>query len=346
MLQTPARIPRGENAFDLLRLLLAVLVVYTHGRLIGGFHEDWISSAIKHQTNPGSAAVLGFFGISGFLISQSYCSAPRWLTFLKRRALRILPAFYLALLFSAFVAAPLLSHINLPGQGAWHFGSAARFVERNAFVRINAWTVGNETQGLPYDGSIDGALWSLFPEVCCYLMVLGLGIAGFLAPRRYAVPGIAAVLFLTNFGLCLSPSAPVPLLPSFFVLTSNTPYFLAFAVGASIHAFRESMELGRNGAIVAGLICVVMLKFGGWNIFGPVILPLFVLHLAYSFRIRLSADLSYGIYVLHFPCEQLLAAWKFQSHGFVFFFLCSVLVTTACAAVSWVLVEHPALRLK
>ena len=154
------------------------------------------------------------------------------------------------------------------------------------------------------------------------------------------------MLFLINFGLRLLPSAPVPLLPSFLVLTSNTPYFLAFAVGASIHAFRESMDLGRNGAIVAGLICVLILKFGGWEIFGPVMLPLFVLHLAYSFRIRLSADLSYGIYVLHFPCEQLLAAWKFESHGFVFFFLCSIVATTACATVSWFLVERPALRLK
>ena len=346
MLQAPAKVSHGDNAFDLMRLLLAVLVVYTHGRLLGGFREDWISRVIKHQTDPGNAAVLGFFGISGFLVSQSYCSAPKWETFLKRRALRILPGFYLALFFSAFVAAPLLSNINLPGQDAWHFRNAATFVERNAFLRIQAWTVGGETQGLPYNESINGALWSLFPEVCCYLLILGLGLAGVLARRRYELLGIAALLFVTNFGICLSPKVPVPLLPSFLVLSSNTPFFLAFAVGTSVHSFRTSIDLGRHGAVVTGLLCVAILKFGGWAIFGPVLLPLFILQLAHCFRFRLSADLSYGIYVLHFPCEQLLAAWNVQRHGFAIFIFCSALATTACATVSWFLVERPALLRK
>jgi peptidoglycan/LPS O-acetylase OafA/YrhL len=346
MAQAPTKISHGDNAFDLIRLLLAVLVVYTHGRLLGGFQEDWLSPLIKHQTNPGSAAVLGFFGISGYLISQSYCFAPKWRTFLKRRALRILPAYYLAILFSAFVAAPLLNHINMPGQDAWHFRNAASFIERNAFLRIQAWTVGSETQGLPYTGSIDGALWSLFPEACCYLVILWLGIVGVLAQRRYELLGITSFLFVTNFGHCLLSDASVPLLPSFLVLSSNTPFFLAFAVGASVHSYRASIDLGRNGALVTGLLCIAILKFGGWAIFGPVILPLFVLNLAYSFRVRLSADLSYGIYVLHFPCEQILAAWNLQRYGSAFFFLCSTLACASWAVASWFFVERPALRLK
>jgi len=336
----------GDNGFDLIRLGLALIVVYAHGRLLGGFPEDGTSGFIKHQTDPARVAVLGFFGISGFLISQSYCSAPRCLIFLKRRALRILPAFYLALFFSAFLAAPLLGHILHPGQDDWHFKPAVVFIERNAFLRIQAWTVGAETRGLPYDGSIDGALWSLFPEACCYLLVLGLGLSGALLRRRYEILGISGCLFLINFGGGLSTQAGVPLFPSFLALSGYTPFFLAFAVGASVHAFRESAELGWSGLVVTGLFCAAILKFGGWAIFGPVVFPLFVLHLAHSFRVRLSVDLSYGIYVLHFPCEQLLAAWNVQRHGFAAFFFSAALVTTLCALASWFLVELPALRHK
>ena len=343
---TPAQVSRGDNAFDLIRLLLATLVVYSHSRLLGGFGNDWIEATVKHQTNPGFAAVLGFFGISGFLISQSFCSAPRSGTFLKRRALRILPAFYLALLFSAFVAAPLLARLNLPRQDAWHFRNAAAFFERNAFLRIRAWTVGAETHGLPYDQSIDGALWSLFPEVCCYLLILGLGIAGYLAPGRRELFGLTALLFVINFGLCLSPAAPIPLLPSLLALSPNTPFFLAFAVGAAVHLSRDSINLGLSGALTMGLLCILFLKFGGWGMFGPIVLPLFLLHLAQSFRLRLGADLSYGIYVFHFPCGQLLAAYNLQSRGFFVFFFLSLLAATTCATASWFVVERPCLRLK
>ncbi len=346
MPQTPPQISHRDNAFDVIRLLLALLVVYTHSRLLGGFGDDWLSGAIKHQTTPGSAAVLGFFGISGFLISHSYCSAPRWGTFLRRRALRILPAFYFALLFCAFVAAPLLAATSSAGEDVWHLRDAVRFIERNAFLRIRSWTVGAEAAGLPYSESINGALWSLFPEACCYLLVLGVGLAGILAPRRLGMLGVAALLFAVNFGICLSPNPLVPLLPSFLALSPNTPFFLAFAVGAATYTFRDSINLGPRGAAVTGLVCAVLLKFGGWTIFGPVVLPLCILHLAHSFRLRLAADLSYGIYVLHFPCAQILAAWSFQRHGFAVFFPCCVLASVACATLSWYSVERPALRRK
>jgi peptidoglycan/LPS O-acetylase OafA/YrhL len=346
MLQPRTKASHGDNAFDLIRVLLAALVVYTHGRLLGGFKEDWLSVAIKHQTDPGRAAVWGFFGVSGFLISRSYCLTPEWRTFLKKRALRILPGYYLAIVFSAFVAAPLLVQINVTGSGSWHFRDAAAFIGRNALLQIHAWTVGNETQGLPYSGSIDGSLWSLFPEACCYVMILLLGVAGALSRRRYELLGITLFLFVTNFSHCMFPEVTVPLLPSILVLTSNTPVFLAFAVGATVQSFGASIDLGRNGALVAGILCLVLLKFGGWAIFGPVSLPLFILNLAYSFRVRLAADLSYGIYVLHFPCLQLLAACNVQRYGFALYLLCAALACSALACASWFLVERPALRLK
>lgn len=154
------------------------------------------------------------------------------------------------------------------------------------------------------------------------------------------------LLFVAHVSLCLFPATPVPLLPSFLVLSEITPFIVAFVVGAAVHVFRERVGLGRPGAVATGVLCALILKFGGWSIFGPVLLPLFVLNLAFSFQVRLAADLSYGMYVLHFPCEQVLAGWHLQRHGFATFFLCSFFATAACAAASWYLVERPALRLK
>jgi len=56
------------------------------------------------------------------------------------------------------------------------------------------------------------------------------------------------------------------------------------------------------------------------------------------------ADLSYGIYLCHFPIIQLLINWKDWSDGMHFILLPAILVLAlAFAKLSWNLVEQPAM---
>ena len=50
------------NNFDFLRFLLAAIVVYYHSYFLLGLSGAHL----------GSVAVLGFFGLSGFLVTQSW----------------------------------------------------------------------------------------------------------------------------------------------------------------------------------------------------------------------------------------------------------------------------------
>ena len=71
-----------------------------------------------------------------------------------------------------------------------------------------------------------------------------------------------------------------------------------------------------------------------------------MIHGAYAFRINLPVDLSYGIYVLHFPILHLAAALGLNAWGFGWYFLAAFSATVLFAFLSWFLVEKPALLLK
>ena len=63
---------RRENNFDILRLILAIVVVFFHAGSISGSPElDWLPNVFS-----GHLAVEGFFAISGFLIFASYERSP------------------------------------------------------------------------------------------------------------------------------------------------------------------------------------------------------------------------------------------------------------------------------
>ncbi len=340
----PPSAAEESNAFDLIRLCLALLVVYTHACLLGGFGEEGFEVLVQHQTGAGTFAVLGFFGISGFLVTRSFAVRQRARPFVKSRLLRILPAFYLSLVLSAFVFAPAIAHFG-SGNATWSAAEAIRFVRDNALIRITNWTVSDVTRGLPYPGSLNGALWSLFPEMCCYGMVLLLGVCGWI--RAGSRNLLLLTLILVGFQVAgvLAPALTTAV-PTLLRLTKWTPFVTAFLVGSSLYSFREHLAIGARSAIVWCVVCVVLLRFGGWIIFGPVVFPLALINLSYAFRWRLPFDLSYGTYVLHFPLLQLLVSLGLARVGFAGFLGTSVLLTLGLAMLSWHLVEAPALRLK
>lgn len=337
--------PAGrDNAFDLIRLLLAVLVVYGHACLVGGFGDEGFARFCKMQTTAGPFAVTGFFGISGFLVTRSFALRANALGFIRARLLRILPGFYLALVFTAFCVAPLIARSNT-GAGPWQASSALRYLWMNAGLRITAPGVGDVLRGLPSPDAINSSLWTLFPEICCYGLVLLIGVLGLIRSSRANVLLMAAVLLLLHAAIVLGPRDMI-VAPTFLQLTGYSPYVLAFAVGSAAYCYQGELLGSSRSWIAWAAATVVLLYFGGWSLLGPVALTLALLQAAHSFRATLPVDLSYGTYLLHFPILQLLAALGVNQHGFASYLLAGIVVTAVAAALSWFAVERPFLRLK
>jgi peptidoglycan/LPS O-acetylase OafA/YrhL len=84
----------------------------------------------------------------------------------------------------------------------------------------------------------------------------------------------------------------------------------------------------------------LLAKFGGWELGAPILFSLFVLHLAHSFSLRLRHDISYGIYIYHFPIAKLLVTLPFFSKSFTLFLTANVMLTLPLAIFSWFFVER------
>jgi len=345
MLPRVSRPAEEHNLFDVIRLCLAAAVVYSHGTLLGGFGEEDFGRWVKGQTIAGSLGVLGFFGVSGFLVTRSFCTRGEAWDFVRSRILRILPGFYFALVLTAFVLAPLIAWTNAEA-GEWTFSAAWQFVSRNAFLRVGEWHVGGVLHGLPYEESMNGALWSLFPEGLCYGLVLGLGVLGLLKGKRTGLYLFTALLAAMHIGQIVAPDQAELFAPTLLRLTGWTPFFLAFFVGACVYVARERFDLCWRGAIFWLLVAGVFLRFGGWKLAGPLVWPMFVIHLAYCGRLRLPGDISYGVYVLHFPIFHLLTAMKVNTWGYGWYLAAGASATVALATLSWLAIERPFLRMK
>src|SRR5687768_11696483 len=91
----------GRNSFQLIRLVLAVAVLYRHSfDLLGAGHADLVLDLIPPRTHLGRIALCFFMVVSGFLVAHSWTQSDGWRDFLWRRALRVYPGFMVAAIFS------------------------------------------------------------------------------------------------------------------------------------------------------------------------------------------------------------------------------------------------------
>ncbi|BBX04076.1 acyltransferase [Mycolicibacterium moriokaense] len=331
--------PRN-NALNAVRLALAAEVILFHSFPIIGHMPPAALLQLLF-----AVGVDGFFAISGFLIARSWLNKPRVGEYLGARALRILPGFYVCLIVTAFVIAPLSLMIQ-GGSALELLMSSAPFeyVLKNSAVIYVQHDVGGTPLGTPFTGDWNGSLWSLIWEVLCYLAVAVLGVVG-LATRRWISPLI--------FGFALLGALMLP--PLTFPGVWTIPQLLArcvmmFAAGALMYQWRDVIpakwSLVAVSAVIVVLACALLPDY---RVIGALPLAYAVIvsgTLIRNRRFVLRTDLSYGLYIYAFPMQQLLAICGLTFLNPLLFFVVSTIATLPLAALSWFLVEKRAISLK
>lgn len=225
---------RAIIAVDLLRFACAMLVVFYH---FGA--GDWITPSdharvvLAGVAPPASSAVarvgwIGvelFFVISGLVIARSAAGVDA-ATFIRRRALRLLPAAWICASLTAamFVA-------NGQGDGAL----AAAWARSIAFF--------------PVGPQVDGSYWTLGIEVVFYLTVAALGRGEAARIERIAfVLGVASGTFW--LASLLAPNLTA-LGNDRLAMLVLLPHGCLFALGITIAALAERVTVRRLAALVA-----------------------------------------------------------------------------------------------
>ena len=363
-----------RNSLNFLRLILALAVVFSHSITLGQFGSEWILG----KTTLGTAAVYGFFGISGYLIAGSATrnNAGRYLW---QRFLRIFPAFWICLVVTAFLFGTIAwFHFN-PGlsracglhcyltEPNGPFG----YVIHNLWLQVNQDTIAKTLPGGFLGYGWNASLWTLEFEFLCYLLLAAFAVLGLLK-RRALIALIAATLWIAEIVIISVPTLAGKFNLSLFhhwdlirIVGFNletmkilvlVPIFLS---GSLLYLYREkipdsgALALGATVLVLTGLVIPVG---QGSPLILQTSLDLTAVFLAYPLiwlgihlpfpTVGAVNDYSYGIYIYAFPIQQLLVMWGMNRWGYWPYTFLSVGAVIPLAVASWWLVEKHALKLK
>lgn len=344
-----------HNSVNALRLFLAGLVLLSHSlKLHGGV--DPLEPITRGGPDMGTIAVDGFFALSGYLITQSYLNSPSVGRYLWRRALRILPGFWVCLIVTTVIvlpAAQLLTYGSMAGFPLTGEQSATSYLLGNAGLYIQQY----EVRGLFGGESVNGSLYTLFCEFLCYVALIGLGLTGLLTRRRRLVLAAAGLAWAALVADLLSGGALTGDSYVREVAIRLAPMFLA---GVIVRLWSHRIRLTVPGglialaALTAGVVAAGFAPFP----FGSTLIYMLVAPPAVAYLVLLAGartelasvgakrDLSYGLYIYAWPVQVLLLVLGATGWPLPAYFAASLAAALTLALASWTFVEAPALALK
>lgn len=187
-------------ALDGLRAF-AILAVLAHDYDLLEDADGAVGRAVGWLANSGWLGVQLFFVLSGYLITGILIDTRRadnyWSAFLGRRALRIFPLYY-AVLFGAFVIAPLCGHrVAGAEHQVWFWAYLANWAEpfgRSVSIFPHFWSLSIEEQFYLFWPLVVRRVSPRTLAVIC-VSLLGVSLASRVAVRPMAIGTTAAYMF-------------------------------------------------------------------------------------------------------------------------------------------------------
>ena len=336
--------PRGYrlslrlNNIAELRLLFASFVVLSHSvQLAGASHLDVIRIIMNSEV-----AVQGFFILSGYLVFGSYDRIRDARTFYQRRFLRIYPAYLVAVLF----------FLTLGVVQALVIGQGVRWMDLGPYLAANLTTLNflYPTVGGVFSGNslnvINGALWSIKVELMFYALVPFL----YAFAVRYPIGLLAGLLIaggaiwwpaLLLLGDALGTAVPL----SFKYQVPGQLHFFGLGIALFAHSKGRisTAALGGLTAFAVLFLLILGLTREALHALGLVTVIGAISSLPKMKDFFGRNDISYGVYLSHFPTIQLLLAAGAGQWPFLWFIATVVSLAGLYGYLSWQFIERPAL---
>ena len=323
--------------FDYLRFGLALAVLVWHSVILTSgslavYRALW-SGPFRFLV----AAILPmFFALSGFLVTGSFVRT-RLHQFAILRVLRLAPALAFEVALSAlvlgalFTTLPLRDYLTSPELGLY-FGNILGLVhftlpgvfDHNRVPRV-----------------VNSQLWTIPFELECYVSLAIVSLLMGLRYRRLFVALLALFLLAATAGAILrnsvSPFAPL----------QGRVLVAAFLAGVAIHLYRDRIPYSSVIGVGAAIASMVLLQIADTAYLAAFPIAYLTVWIGLMRPPKIPfGDLSYGVYLFHFPVEQTVAHlfpdvgcwWRMT--------LMALPPTLLCAWLSWNLIEQPILNRK
>jgi peptidoglycan/LPS O-acetylase OafA/YrhL len=328
-----------QNNFDLLRFIFASMVFLVHAHILSGapglsILGDVLSSEI---------AVKSFFVVSGFLIFMSFENSRSLGSYFTKRIRRIYPAYFVVTTGTVLLWA-LFGDVRI--DQIFSFQTLKYAVANLVFMNFFQHDLPGLFANNPLH-AVNGALWTLKIEVMFYVCVPLI----VLASQRFG----RIVTFLALYGLSVGYNVLLENLATntgagmYLELQRQLPGQLTFFItGASAYYFFPLFKHYAGLLVGLSIIAFMLRPYLPWSLVEPAALGTLVIFFAcavpYLGNFGKYGDLSYGIYIIHFPLLQTLISYGgFSKYPWTTLFFATTGVI-ALAFMSWHFVEKPFLR--
>lgn len=329
-----------DNRLTLLRLMLAAAVMIEHiPVVVNGLGSPLIAA---NGWSIGYAAVNGFFILSGFLIAGSLEQRRDLAAFAASRILRIMPAIIVLALVAVFAVGPRFTTVE-PGV-YWTSLETWLYIPNVTFFLDTSGAPEGVFATNPAASEFSATLWTLRYEVIAYGVAALLFFSRF-AWRAWAFPVYFVLASCTFVAVrTMWPEAPD-------LLVNLLRFSAAFLLGMSVYAWRDRIPLH-------ALPVIAVIALPGWFVMGDHPAAEIVMNIAMAAGLFWLAfvrggvptfsrlpDWSYGLYIWHYPVFQIVWYVGYgRSEGMMA--AVGIPLAVSFAAVSWHLIERPALTQK
>ena len=325
---------RGNNNFDLYRLVAALAVIWGHAYYIvpNAQGTDFIFR-LTGYTFSGAVAVKLFFFLSGLLVTNSLLRGTSTGSFVINRFARIWPGLIVAVTVVTWIVGPAVTKDN--HEDYFASSDVQEAYLHNLFVgpitNSIRQNLPNVFEGLPTSDAL-GTLWTIPFELFCYGFLVA-GWSLFRVSRKWISLGLSLVLLVAAIypTLNILPTGEISLA------------IVAFSFGSTAAFFQESIRIN-----LPSVLALCALAFFAHDtifkhalfMFACIGMAMFFSSIAPLLRIKLPGDYSYGVYLYGWPIQQVLSSLDFSTST-RWNQLATMALALACAVVSWHFIEKP-----
>ncbi|MBO9595741.1 MAG: acyltransferase [Niabella sp.] len=322
---------RFANSFDFLRLLGAIGIIYVHSYDL--LRKDKLEITV--------VILAIFFTVSGYFIAGSAEKSSSLKKYLWKRLLRIQPLLAVVCFLSVLVIGPLFT--EWPVRDYFKSGNSWSYLRTILPVFGIQFYLPGVFQHNIGERGVNGSLWTLIIEERVYL-AMGLLFLVQRSRKQWLVGFVAVLnlLYLLNYyrvaGLQLN------------VLDNYaTQYYLLFFNGALCYFLK--IPFGRiNNWITVLAVAIVYFLFRYTIVATLFILPFLILLIGSRKTVfsgtAKKGDITYGLYVLSFPVQQMLIHLSENRIQPPVLFVSTLVICTPLAYLSWHCLEKRFLKLR
>ncbi len=327
-----------NNNFNLIRLFLALLVIYGHSFHLSKIEAtDHISLAILNfapTVTVGGLAVQIFFFLSGIFVTASYYRNPNPFSFAFKRVARLFPGLFFCLLITLTLgcfASSTHSFYEYIANDEFY-----RYVFSNLHFSL-IWDV----QGVFSENkvsTINGSIHTLPLEFKMYTILLVIGLFGFVKNKSFFL----LVILVLSLTLLIDKQI-------FNFQIYDMPYSkyagACFFIGVISFIFSRRIKINFILPIMFLSLAIYIPAGLFKTLFFYAFIFLFVLYLGSitSKKYIFNLDPSYGVYLYGWPIQQLtLVVLPNLSPSFLFFVASPISIFMG--TLSWIFFERPFIK--